>query len=235
MLRMIGSQKFEINASGNARVDADSSGAVDIQTRLTQLTDECDGSPTSTCFNDGRTNYFVDAGSNAFVDLSTPQGLDMTQQNVDCDNGVDCTNDAFQDIVIGANEFTTGSAFVDFETDDSFSDLVERNECEITNGGNAFSCLNEYDTSDFLAEINAEDNSRVDVDSFGQDSTQVNDCTNAGAAGCTNDMGATDFFDINTAGNAIVNVDGGTDTSQTNDCSDGAECVNSIMKIWIMI
>src|SRR5688572_31972246 len=120
-----GNQEFEIDALGNSRVDANGDGSDNVRMILNQLTDECDGSPTSECFNTAFQTYDIDTGSNAFVDISITQGLEMTQTNIDCDNGVTCENLGEQIINIEANIDTTGSASVDFETGSDFSDLVQ--------------------------------------------------------------------------------------------------------------
>jgi hypothetical protein len=152
----------------------------------------------------------------------------MTQTNIDCDNGVSCENIGEQEIDIEANEFTTGSASVDFETGSSFSDLVQTNECENTNGGGPFDCTN-LALSGEMTQIRASDNSEVDVDSFGQDATQINTCTNAGSGDCLNEMSF--GFDIDSAGTSTVQVSGGQDSVQDNDCSDGADCDNFITNL----
>jgi hypothetical protein len=224
----LGTQSLAINALDTSTVDADSDGSENIKMIMTQLTDECDGSPTSTCRNFGFQDYDIDTASDAFVDISTDQGLEMTQRNIDCDNGVNCRNSADQSIDIEANRGTAGSAFVDFETDDSFSDVVQINDCENTNGGVFFECINE-DGGDTV-EIEVGGDSYVDVDSFGQDSTQKNNCQNAGSDGCINNNGA-NMLDIDSFGTSIVQVSGGQDSYQENRCSEGADCENRVSSL----
>jgi hypothetical protein len=221
----LGTQSLAINALDTSTVDADSDGSENIQMIMTQLTDECDGSPTSTCRNFGLQDYDIDTASDAFVDISTDQGLEMTQRNIDCDNGVNCINSADQAIDIEANRGVPGSAFVDFETDDSFNDVVQINDCENNNGGVFFQCINE-DGGDTV-EIEVGGDSYVDVDSFGQDSTQKNNCQNAGSDGCFNNIMA-NMLDIDSFGTSIVHVSGGQDSYQENGCNDGADCENRV-------
>lgn len=221
-----GEQELEIEALGTSTVDADSDGSENVKMIMTQLTDECDGSPTSECINDGFQKYDIHTGSDALVDISTDQGLEMTERNIDCDNGVFCENHGAQGILIEANDDTIGSAFVDFETDDSFSDLVQINDCENTNGGGSFNCIN--DGSNFeMTDIEARDDSYVDVDDFGQDQTQKNYCYNAASDGCINDF-LTLRFTIDSFDESTVQVEGGQDSNQQNNCADGADCENFI-------